>query len=129
MALRATGNGAVELYHMHTVQYTKLEAIEATLKKLREQAPQVYQRGQTAGGWKVLHAIEVSAEDIERDFKIRADAERNNEKRRVKNEKNKLLKEIIDTKNIQIYHEAIADGRINEYQKLYLHDILIKDDA
>ena len=38
MALRATGNGAVELYHMHTVQYTKLEAIEATLKKLREQA-------------------------------------------------------------------------------------------
>lgn len=124
IALKATGNQHLELYHTHNVAYEKVDAIEAAMRELANKQPELYQRGLTIGGWTVLHAVPVKADEIEQRFNELAQTQRKNEAQKVANEQNALLKEIIDTGNLTLFHQAIADGRINEYQKLYIHDIL-----
>lgn len=118
------GVANVEFYQSRCVAYVKQEAINAVMAQLQAEQPDLYRRGQSMGGWKVTHVDGINATDMENIFKERTNRERNNEENKRKIENNDLLKRIIDTKDLNLFHTALKEGRINHYERLYLHDIL-----
>lgn len=119
-----TQHANIEFYQSRVVAYTKKEAIDAVLKQLAAEAPQLYQHGRDLGGWRVTHVDGIPATELERMFKQRADLERKLEAERLHLEQNTLLRQIIESRDVNLFHQAIREGRINNYERLYLHEKL-----
>lgn len=126
VVVAAGGDGLanIEFYQSRVIAYTKQEATKAVLKQLASEAPQLYEQGRAHGGWRITHVDGISAEELEKMFKDRCDLERKLDEERVHLEQNTLLQRIIQTRDINLFHQAIRDGRINNYERAYLHDKL-----
>jgi len=117
----------VEFFQDRLVAYTRDEAIKLTLKKLQAERPRLYAHGTSIGKWEVTHIEEISAKKMEELFKERANTQRKKEKETIGLEKNKLLKKIIETKDVDLLHRGIIDGKINAYEREYIHNKLTAD--
>jgi len=124
VAAGGTGAAHIEFYQSRVVAYTKQEAIAAVLKQMASETPQLYAKGAAMGGWRVTHIDGMSAEQLTNAFKDRADLERKLESERVHLEQNNLIRQILDTKDVAIFHQAIREGRLSNYERLYIHDKL-----
>lgn len=127
VAAGGSENAHVEFYQSRTVAYEKQEALQAVLKQLASEQPELHTRGNTMGGWRATHIEGIPARTMEKLFKDRAEAERRGEAELRSMEQNKLLQAIIEKKDIALFNTALRDGRINNYERLYLHDKLTED--
>lgn len=118
------GVANIEFYQSRCVAYTKQDAIKAVLSQLQAEQPQLWQHGQQIGGWRVTHVDGISAQEMERLFKEHADQQRKTEEDRRKLELNEFLQRIITTKDVNLFHKAIRDGVLTDYQRAYLHEKL-----
>lgn len=114
----------IEFYQSRVIAYTKQEATKAVLKQLASEAPELYESGRQQGGWRITHVDGISASDIEKMFKERCDLERKIDEERVHLQQNTLLNRIIQTRDVNLFHQAIREGRISHYERAYLHDKL-----
>lgn len=117
----------VEFYQTRLVAYTRKEAIDGALKQLGAEAPKLYEHGNTIGGWSAVHVEGISATALEKMFKERGELERATQADAIKAEHNALLQEIISKKDVKLFHQALRDGRINVFERNYVHDQLTKD--
>ena len=60
-------------------------------------------------------------------FRERGELERATQADAIKAEHNALLQEIISKKDVKLFHQALRDGRINVFERNYVHDQLTKD--
>lgn len=121
-----TGIGNVEFYQSRVVAYTRKEATQTVLKQLMSEAPELYERGRSIGGWTITHVDGMSATELEKMFRDRGDLERKLDAERVHLQQNTLLQTIIQTRNVNLFHQAIREGRISHYERAYLHDMLTR---
>lgn len=76
------------------------------------------------GGWAITHIDQLTAEKVEQLFKECSNGEREKEKNAIEQVRNDLLNEIVTTKDVNLFHQALRDGLINDYERLYIHDKL-----
>lgn len=124
LAAGGTGVANIEFYQTKAVDYTRQAAIEAALKQLASEMPELYQRGQALGGWRATHVDGLSVTYLEGIFTDRANLERKLETEKVRMEQNQLIKQIITDRDIPLFHQAILERRITNYERLYIHDKL-----
>jgi len=122
--INTAGIATTQFFQDTYIGYTKDEAVKGTLKKLQTENPNLYSHGNSIGGWEITYIQEISATKLEERFKARADLEKKTEKDKLNLEKNELLKKIIDTKDIDLLHRVIIDGRISDYERKYVHEKL-----
>lgn len=126
VASGGVGNANVEFYQSRVVAYRKDEAIQSVMKQLASEQPDLYERGKINGGWRATHVECISADDLERMFTERTDQERMLDMELIRLQQNSLLRQIVDNRDIPLMHQAIREGRISNYERLYLHDMLTK---
>lgn len=126
VAAGGVGGANIDFYQSRVVAYTKKEATEAVIKQLQSENPELYERGQRLGGWRVTHIEGIGADKLEELFRERADQERQLDAQRVHMQQNSLLNQILRERDIHLLHQAIREGRISNYERLYLHDMLTK---
>lgn len=129
VVVAAGGAGAahVEYYQSRIVAYTRDEAIQAVMRQMASEDTELHQRGIAMGGWRATHVEGMRAAELETMFTERADMERNKDRERIRMQQNSLLRQILENKDTTLLHQAIREGRISNYERLYLHELLTKD--
>lgn len=117
---RNEGTGQTEFYHTYTIAYSKEEGEMRIIQDMKTTAAQVYEKGQTMGGWKVLNCMFITDTDLTKRFQETVTREAAKGEEEAKRRKNDLMQAIITSKNLGLLKTASEEGRLTDIEKEYI---------
>lgn len=130
MNLVATdNNGQVHLYLFTTVAMSQQDAFARGLETMRKTIPELYQLGQSGTGFEVASVQEITQSTLQKMFtQANRPAQRLNlvvaepTKEEVQDEKNKLIKQIIESRDTALLEANRT--KLTEYEIAYIQDTI-----